>query len=186
MFISMMPYGHRSFMMITLHFLSYPFQAYNGRIRTICGVDSTGELLERDMMPKLGMFHPCQLVYFSQLTLIDISGCTTVVPQDFIECIQICQRLINLNMSGCYQFHEYQMVRMLCELKTLQIVDITGTKKLLYVSAYRIVTSLLSLKHLSLDPKFPTEEGFNWRWLITDVKNRLRFGEDVMAYFPPL
>ena len=136
------------------------------------------------MSIKLGKFNALQLIHFTDLTLIDISECRSVVSQDYVECIQFCTKLKHFNISECSQFHEYQMVRMLCGLQALSVVDITGTQKLQYISTYRIVTSLPGLSLICLDPKNPRQEANSWKWLITDVKHRVQFGKCVMKYFP--
>ena len=151
------------------------FQKYVGYVRTICGVMVEDSLVERDMSVKLGQFQPLQLVYFTNLQMIDISGMNFISSQDFTECVQACSQLKDINLSGCTQFHEFQLVRMFCPLLHLEKVDVTSSALMQYVNAFIIVTTLKKLKTFKCDPKYPMYEWNKWKWLIMNF-NQLKFG----------
>lgn len=132
------------------------------------------------MSEKLGKFDQLQLVYFSNLTFIDISGMTFINPQDFMESVMACNNLKELHFKECIQFHECQIVKMLCGLKFLEIVDGTRSREMQYINAYMIITSLKKLQVINLEPKVPNPEIKNWRWLVRNFQG-ITFGHSIMS-----
>ena len=135
------------------------------------------------MSDKLGRFSPFQLVYFGNLTMLDISGMTFVDAQDFLESVKSCKYLKEIRFTGCVQFHECQIVKMLSFLKDLEIVDGTSTREIQYINAFWIVSSLNKLRMISLEPKSPHSENNKWEWLVKNYNNII-FGHAIMRMFP--
>ena len=160
-------------------------QNYRVKVRTICGVLVHGELVEKDMSEKLGKFDAFQLVYFANITLLEISGMTYINAQHFLETVIGCVNLKEIRLSGCVQFHEMQIVKILCSLHKLEIVDATATKQLQYVSVYNIVTTLKNLRNISVEPKWPESKKSRgeWEWLVRNFR-RIVFGHSIMRIFP--
>ena len=104
-------------------------------------------------MKKLGKCNPFQLVYFGNLTFIDISTMTFINAQHFIESVMACNKLEELHFRQCIQFHECQMVKMLCGLKLLEIVDGAETKEMQYINAYIIITTFEEIASYSVRTK---------------------------------
>ena len=136
-------------------------------------------LVERDMSLKLGKFNAFQLVYFTNLQVIDISGMNFVIAQDFVDCVQACELLKEIYVSRCRQFHEFQIVRMLCALIKLEKVDVTSTSLMQYVNVFVVVTSLRRLRLMKCDPKYPQYQCKKWKWLISNFQ-RAEFGKSIM------
>ena len=135
--------------------------------------------MEKDMSEKLGKFNPFQLVYFGNLTFIDISTMTFINPQHFIESVMACNKLKELHFRKCIQFHECQIVKMLCGLKFLEIVDGTETREMQYINAYIIITTLKKLRVIVLEPKLKSSETRSSKWLVRNF-NHIIFGNSVM------
>ena len=135
------------------------------------------------MSEKMGNFEPFQLVYFGHLSLIDISGMTFINPQHFMEAVQACTKLKEFRLTGCVQFHEHQLVKMLSSLQLLEMVDANSMRELHYISAYYIVTSLKQLRRISVEPKFPDSEDKRWEWLVHNFQG-ISFGHAIMRMFP--
>ena len=58
------------------------------------------ELCEHDMSKKLGPFNAWQLLYFPNLTFIDLSGCIFFNAQHFVDVSVGMKKLKELNYSG--------------------------------------------------------------------------------------
>ena len=159
------------------------FQNYSGRLRTICGVNVAGQLIEKDMSEKIGEFSPLQLVYFQNITTLDISGYTDFKSQLFMETVKGCSQLKEFRLTGCVQFHEHQLVKMFCQLKLLEIVDASHCSMLQYISAHRIITGLRNLRMINLEPKYPYSENKKWELMVVEYY-KINFGHSVMNILP--
>ena len=74
------------------------------------------------------------------------------------------------------------MVKMLCGLKLLEIVDGAETKEMQYINAYIIITTLKKLRVIVLEPKLESSETRSWKWLVRNF-NHITFGNSVMKMF---
>ena len=142
-----------------------------------------GTLCERDMSEKLGCFNPSQLVYFPHLTLIDISGSTFVDAKQFVDTCVYCPNIQELSIQGCVQFHEDQIMTMMCALKELQIIDCSVINEITHVTAEVIIVALRLLCLFNFDPKYSKEQIFVWKKLVQKY-NKVKFGHNVMGMFP--
>ena len=122
-------------------------------------------LMERDMSAILGWFSPFQLVYFANLSVLNLSECTNVEGPELVDCIQACGNLRKISLRGCNKIHEHYLAEILISLKMLHYVDCTDATSVVYLIAYCMVSSLKHLKFISLMPKYPNEELHSWKWL---------------------
>ena len=149
---------------ITNKFLIY-LQSVNSNQRTICGVYVEGELVERDLTYKIGLFSPFQLVYFSNVRELDISGCSSINNSDFVDCVAFIKYLKCLNMSYCRQFSEGQVVKICRSHPKLLYFNFTGGSLFLFKSAFLILIICRQMNSFNVEVRFPIAERRDWRKL---------------------
>ena len=108
-----------------------------------------------------GPFNPRSLKYMPKLKMIDISN-TRIEAKPFVDAVIDKIGIEEIYLRNCTQFSERQIIEMMCCLPNLTIIDATGTKGILYVSAYIICCSLTHLRVFKLEPKYPFFERFDW------------------------
>ena len=81
-------------------------------------------------------------------------------------------------MIACNIFPESQIVRMLSNLPSLEVIDCTCSTKVTYWSAFTIVSSLRLLRYINVEPKYP--ETNDWRRLVHTFQ-KVEFGHSVMS-----
>ena len=153
------------------------------QIDTQGAFDVDGSTLKINISALLRPFSPNYLIYFPQLLKLDISGCRSLEGSTFIDCIQACRNLKEIHMVSCYHFSEYQVVRILTNLPRLEIVDCTRATPLMFCDAYTIVSSLVLLRQINVEPKHEIAEVKDWKRLVAIFRN-VMFGHSVKRIFP--
>ena len=83
----------------------------------------SGDLVEVDLTEKIKLFSPLTLVYLTDISHIDISGCRFVDADLLVDCIVFCSGLKKLEMAFCTQFKEEHFCVMLPKLANLKYAD---------------------------------------------------------------
>ena len=136
-----------------------------------------------DLTPQLGAFTPCLFVYFRDLMEIDISGCKSIDPCLFVDCIAACQNLRKIEMISCTQFNQYHIVNMLQDKPKLKYFESSKGSNINFTNAYRMLSSLPSLEFLNFDPQEIFEQIDDWSNLFRIFRN-VHFGINIMRFFP--
>ena len=132
------------------------------------------------LTPLIGPFDG---IFFSKMrNVVDvrIPGCNKVDPNTFVDAIVEAKQIEEVDITGCKQFNEYQLVRMFKSLPNLVQVFALETTGILSVSAYEIVTNARKIRVLKVVPKFPIVDKKNWSQLHC-IFLHIDFGEKVKA-----
>ena len=148
----------------------------------MCDIEINGSISRVNFSQKIGPFKPEHLIYFPQITEIDISGCSQITPDIFVDCIASCMHLIKFNLRGCTQFTEKMLQKMLTQLNFLKYVDCTFCEHVTFATAYNIVSALPHLLIINLEPRFPGPEINDWKRLIVTF-NKVQFGVSIISMF---
>ena len=141
------------------------------------------EILEIQLTPNFQTFQPQYLLYFSNICEINISGCTQIEPTLFVDCIGACNKLLKLEMTGCIQFSEKSLFKIVQQLPLVRYLDCTACVQVTFATAYNVVSALKELIMINLEPKFPLEENQDWKRMI-QIFRRVKFGHSIMRIFP--
>ena len=140
-------------------------------------------LQEIELTPTIGSFEPTILVHMTTLSKLDISGCTSIDSCLFIDCVQYCQQLQEISLRACTNFTDKQIVRILINLKHLEIVDCTNTVPMLFCNVYTIVCSLSNLRRINMEPRNEVFELTDWKKIVSTFLN-VSFGHSIMRILP--
>ena len=88
--------------------------------------------LQFEERKQLGYFIPSQLVYCGNLLELDISGCTDMDNNLFVDCVVFCKKMTHFRLTGCIQFTEQMLVKMLTNLEKLEFVDCSFCTPVVY------------------------------------------------------
>ena len=94
-----------------------------------------GMMMFVDLTPQLGVFSPSILIYFANLQELDISGCNSIDPEMFIDCLVACKFLKKLVMVRCTQFTQHQVVKMVQNIRAVTYLDASECCMVNYVNA---------------------------------------------------
>ena len=121
-----------------------------------------------DITDIYGGFSAFTLQNMSDIICVDISGCCTINPSDFIEGLLGCIQIEKLKMVGCKQFSEYNIVDICTSLPNLAYFDGRNCSGLQYVNANVILCNGRNLKVFKVEIKYPDYERKDW----VKLKNR--------------
>ena len=152
-------------------------------MKMIGKVNYKDEVLEIDLTGNFGSFEPQYLLYLSNITQINIAGCTEIEPTFFVDCIGSCTKLVKFEMQGCIQFSEKMLVKIFNNLPNLRYIDCTACVEVTFASGYNIVAPLKQLLNINLEPKFANLERADWKRLI-QIFRLVTFGHSIMRIFP--
>ena len=136
-----------------------------------------------DLMPVIGTFTPCLLIYLHTLHELDVSGCTDIDNCLFVDCICACTNLKKLDIVRCIQFTQYDIVWMVPNIRKLQYFDFSKACDIEYAHAYSVLATLQQLDFVNFDPKNIVNEYEDFRRLIRMFRN-VHFGINITRFFP--
>ena len=114
-------------------------------------------------MTKLyGGFSAATMQQMDDIVRVDISFCFDLNACDFVQAILGCIDITKLEMVGCKQFTEYNIVDICTSLPNLEYFDARACSGLQYVNAYVILTNARKLKQFKVNMKFPEYEKKDW------------------------
>ena len=142
-----------------------------------------GVLTFVNISPQVGSFTPTLLIYFPQLSELDISGCKGIDQSLFTDCIGACSHLKKLVMTGCIQFQQYHIVRFASTVKKINYLDAENCGEFTYANAYAILATLQDLRMLHLNPQDIGEQLQKWSNLFV-LFRRVHFGINITRHFP--
>ena len=133
------------------------------------------------LSPIVGEFNVDILQYMYNLKFIDISGCNSLKPDEFVKALGACTKLSTIVMQSCNQFSAWNILKMSSTVPTLTYIDSLGCCPMLSVTAYQIVTNSKIIKVLRVEPKKEKSDKKNWsqlRSMFLDVD----FGPTVKSF----
>ena len=154
-----------------------------GTLKTYSTGYVDGILTFVNLTNQLGQFTPCVLIYYPNLEEIDVSGCVTIDPTLFADCIGACKQLKKLIMTGCRQFSQYSFVKMMGTVKSIVYLDISNTSEIEYCSAYAILSNLQKIERINFDPADISTRLNDFKHLLALFHN-VHFGVNVVRFFP--
>ena len=120
-------------------------------------------LFAKQDIPELLSF---TLLYFPNVVHLDLSGLSDIVPNDFLDVIGYMKSVKSLNLDGCYQFSQYQIVKIFQMVKTVEKLSLVDCCKLAFTPAYCICSSVKFLKYVDFEPENIILEKRDWKRLI--------------------
>ena len=146
------------------------------QIEDIVSEDENG--LKVDLTHIYGGFSEFTLDKLSEVFAVDISGCTTLNPCEFVEGLMGCIDLEKLVMVGCHQFSEYNIVDVCTSVPYLKYFDARKCSGLQYANANVILCNVRKLKVFKVEIKYPEYERNDWQKLKLRFPD-VYFGEEV-------
>ena len=134
-----------------------------------------------DMTTQLGPFTPAVLIYFAHLQELNISGCVTIDPCLFTECVGACVELKKLSMKSCVQFTQY-LVKISRQVQNIEYLHCTGSCEITCVNAFCILSNLPRIMFVNFSPNI-TNNLIDWKQLVIRF-NSVQFGIELMGKFP--
>ena len=129
-----------------------------------------------DWTPTLGFFEPFTLMYFQNIVHLDVSGCNTMNPADFVDCIQFVPRVQTVVMDSCNQFSQYHFVKLFAQIRNCENISLVQCQMLPFTPVYCILASLKCPKFLDFEAANIDGEKKDWRQLIA-IFFKVKFGK---------
>ena len=95
-----------------------------------------------NLTPIYGGFNSYVMSVMKDLVDMDVSGCRKLNTDDFVESIVDAFKVEKLNISGCTQFTEQQIIDICTCLPNLVSVDATGCTGLQFANALTILCNI--------------------------------------------
>ena len=114
---------------------------------------------------------------------MDISGSRHIDATDFVDTIAVCANLKMLIMQSCTQFSQWQLAKMIPNLKELRYLDLDRCVKILFPCAYCIVSGLPHLAMFNFVPGNAAVELSEWQRLY-NIFFRVSFGISFKRILP--
>ena len=115
------------------------------------------------------------------LESIDLSFCCDINPADFVEGLLGCMKIKKLEMVGCKQFTEYNIVDICTSLPNLEYFDGRACSGLQFSNANVILTNARKLQVFMVNMKYPQFEKKDWAILKGRFLN-VDFGEQIERF----
>ena len=125
-----------------------------------------------------GGFDPKVLLNIKDLVSIDISGCCHHDTYVFIECVLKCLKIVKIEMIGCKQFSEHQIVDICTGFPNLKFFDASGCIGISFVSGNTILCNCHNLRVFRVVPKYKEYDKKQWSKLCSTFLD-VEFGDDI-------
>ena len=86
-------------------------------------------------------------------------------------------------MSGCVQFSQMHLVKVIKVVRTLEIADFTSTQLVSHSTLDDMLCIGLSLQMISIDPDYFVKDHKLWENIVVKYRN-IHFGCNLMRLFP--
>ena len=149
------------------------------QIEDILSEDEEG--LKVDITDIYGGFSRMIMAKMDDIFRVNISGCDNLNPSEFTEAILGCLKMERLDMVGCTQFTEYNIVDICTSLPNLVHFDARQCSGLQYANANIILCNLRQLKIFKVEMKYPEYERKDWCKLKMTFPD-VHFGEDIEEF----
>ena len=114
---------------------------------------------------------------------IDISGCTSIEADVFMDCIIYVMQLKRFIMIPHHQFTEADLVSGISRLKTIKYLDMGKCPELAFSSVVWIILNLPCVEKINFDPKNPQGDVEDWRIVLINLRS-VHFGHNVRVCMP--
>ena len=113
-----------------------------------------------------------------ELTTVDMSGCTDFEPSEFIDGILKCCKIEKLEIAGCKQFTEHNIIDICTSLPELIYFDASKCAGLQYANAHVILCNARKLRVFKVEMRYPEFERKDWIKLKATFPDVI-FGEEI-------
>ena len=144
---------------------------------------NSDEFLEIDLSEKINSFSPVLLVYLTDISHLDFSGCRSIDGDLMADCLVFCQGLQKLEMANCRQFSEKHFSIMLPKLQSLKYADFASCAEISFTGAFWIISEMPNLLCINFDPLNATSDVFDWEVLLRHF-TLVNFGHNVRCQMP--
>ena len=149
------------------------------QVEDIVKEDANGLLV--NITDLYGGFQQFTFEKMSGLANVDISGCKALNASEFTEVLIKCLKIEKVEMVGCTQFSEHQIVDICTSLPKLVHFDSRKCTGLQYANANVILCNVRTLRVFKVEIKYPQYEKKDWRKLKSTFSH-IDFGEEVEKF----
>ena len=139
--------------------------------------------VEIDISRRVSPFKPTLFLYMWNIRHLDVSGCTSIDPDLFSECVVSCKNLQELDMISCPQFNEMHLVKMSPNMQNVCYLDVQSCNEMSFDAIFSIIMEMQHLLCINFDPKNPVCDILYWELLLWHFKN-IQFGHSVRCKMP--
>ena len=104
-------------------------------------------------------------LYVPNLVQLDLSRCTTIVPEDFVDVIGFVKNLKVITLDGCIQFSQHHFVNIFKQISSVEHLSIVECQPLPFTAAYCICSFLKELKFFDFEADNINLEMKDWKRL---------------------
>ena len=130
------------------------------------------------LTPLTGLWSILLMRKMSNVLSVNISGCTQVDPDKFLDSLSQHDKITHVVMNGCFQFTEYHIVTILKSMHNLEVFEALNTTPIKSESVSEVVSKCEKLRVLKVNPKFPFVEKQYWCNLKKNYSH-IDFGEEI-------
>ena len=122
-------------------------------LHTIVGIEVNGMVKQVDITKRVGEFSPFFLVHCRNITELDVSDSTEIVPSNFVDCVVYARKLQRVVMDRCHQFSMFQFMKMFKYLMQMQVISLVQCQCLDFTAAYCLCTYSWNMREIDFEPR---------------------------------
>ena len=139
--------------------------------------------MEIDITEKIQLFSPLILVYLTNISQLDISGCRFIDPNLLVDTVIFCTGLKKLEMQFCSQFQEKHFVLMLPKLQDLLYADFHSCDEISFAAAFWMLSEMDEIQCINFDPQNPVADVNDWEIILRHF-TMVHFGHNIRCKMP--
>ena len=130
------------------------------------------------LTPLTGPWSSLLMKKMSNVLSVNISGCTQVDPDKFVESLANNEKITRVAMNGCTQFTECHILTILKSMPNLEVFEALKTTPIKSQSVSEALSQSDKLRVLKVVPNLPFVEKRYWCNLRKHF-SKIDFGEDI-------
>ena len=151
------------------------FQTNERQINLFADIEFDDGIERTDVTHHVPVHNAFVLLYFPNITELDLTGMTHMNPQDVVECISYVWKLQFVTLDFCTQFSPYHLMKIFQQLKECRWISLVRCQSLDWTPAYCITSSSSKLKFIEFEMSHRWTSPSHWMQL-RNIFLTVRFG----------